>query len=332
MRVATSLFVLAITLAVTSASAQDEEKKTQARAEFQRGGDLAKAEAWADALAAFQHSHELVPHPSTLFNIGMCERVLGRFTRARENMKRALADASLPSSLAEEARTYLSEIERLLAHVSVELSPAEAGIAIDGRPLLAEAGAAPGSAPVLVAGLRPAAPGESAPSGTFELVADPGTRVIVLSRKGFRDIVRQERLAPGARTKLKLELERLPATLRIEANVGAATVRVNDVDVGAAPLEVSRPAGIYRVVVHKPGFVPHEMNVTVGPGDEAKVDASLAEERVPVTKRWWFWAGAAGVLAGGAALTYALTRPEPSPPPYNGGSTGWVVGGQSLRW
>jgi hypothetical protein len=34
------------------------------------------------------------------------------------------------------------------------------------------------------------------------------------------------------------------------------------------------------------------------------------------------------VLAAGAAVaTWALTRPEPQPPPYDGGSLDWVVGG-----
>lgn len=317
------------------ALAIDDAAKAQARAEFQRASELAKAESWVDALATFQRSHELFAHPSTLFNIGMCERVLGRFTRARENLKAALADAALPSSLADEARAYLGEIEGLLTHVTVELSPPEAGIAVDGRPLSIEPGA---KSPAMVAGIRPPGPGEPAPPsregrpGVFELVVDPGTRVFVLSRKGFRDIVRQERLAPGGRPRLTLALERLPATLRIEANVPGSAVRLDDVDVGTPPLELSRPPGVYRVVVAKPGFVSHEMNVTVEPGEEAKLDASLKPEEVPLTKRWWFWASAAGVLAGGAVLTYALTRPEPTPEPYNGGSTGWVVGGQSIRW
>jgi hypothetical protein len=38
----------------------------------------------------------------------------------------------------------------------------------------------------------------------------------------------------------------------------------------------------------------------------------MVEDRAP-TKKWWFWAGVAAVVVGGAVATYALTRPAPPP-------------------
>jgi hypothetical protein len=90
-------------------------------------------------------------------------------------------------------------------------------------------------------------------------------------------------------------------------------------------VDVLRPAGSYRVAVGKEGFVDYQAQVSVKPGEEVKLSAKLVPEQKAITERWWFWTGAAAVLAGGVVLTYAVTRPEPTPPPYDGGNTGWVV-------
>ena len=60
--------------------------------------------------------------------------------------------------------------------------------------------------------------------------------------------------------------------------------------------------------------------------------ARLNPYKEPLTKKWWFWTGTAAVIAGGALLTYALTRPSPTPPPYNPGSANWLVHAQGQRF
>ncbi len=86
-----------------------------------------------------------------------------------------------------------------------------------------------------------------------------------------------------------------------------------------------RPAGIYTVLVRKRGFDAHLATVTVAAGEETSIAAQLVETKVPLTRRWWFWTGAAGVVATGVTATYFLTRKRPEPAAYDGGSTGWVV-------
>ena len=56
-----------------------------------------------------------------------------------------------------------------------------------------------------------------------------------------------------------------------------------------------------------------------------RLSAELPEERIPLTKRWWFWTGAAAIVGAGVLVTYFATRPDPPPPPYETGSTGWLV-------
>src|SRR5712672_2584157 len=89
-----TIAVLALTLGSARAQSQPEDPNVAlARTEFVRGNDLATSSQWAAALAAFEHSYELRPHPLTVFNMGVCERALGRLTRARSMFAEAVGAA-----------------------------------------------------------------------------------------------------------------------------------------------------------------------------------------------------------------------------------------------
>lgn len=338
-RLAGSLVALALLLPATSYAApgkdpkakaeaqkpEDEELK-RARALYGEGLELVKKAQWSDALSAFERSYALRPHAMTTYNIGACERALGRYTRARVALLRALAEEQarpeqLPPSQIEEAKGYVAEIERILAQVAVTLEPSEAGIAVDGRPLEAGAGG------TLVAGIATPGAGKPPASGKFELVLDPGAHLITLTRKGYADVVVNRTFTPGQRGELRLELEKLPATLHVSSSVERAIVTVNDVDVGMAPVDVQRRAGTYRVVVKRQGFHPYQAQVVVNAGEETDLRAALVAETTPVTKKWWFWTAATVIVAGAAATTYYATRTEPDPrrPALDGGSLGWAA-------
>jgi PEGA domain len=297
------------------------ERTNEARQLFQTGVEQVQRAQWGEALAAFERSAALVEHPLTTFNIGACQRALGRYTLARRTLAKALAAGketqTLPPSYASDAEAFLGEINGLLARVAITVQPAGATLTVDGRPLLAEAGG-------FVAGVAP--PGRGAPaSGGFEVLLDPGAHVLSLALKGYTDLVVNRTFAPGSRSELPLLLERLPATLKVASDVPGASVRLGLEQLGLAPINVQKPPGAYRVLVEKRGFERYTSEVRLNAGETTSLRAKLVEERIPVTKRWWFWTAAVGVVAGAAIATFAVTRPEPSPPPYDGGSTGWVV-------
>lgn len=301
----------------------EEPGRTKARELFMQGVARVKQAQWSEALASFEESQKLFPHATTTFNIGACERAMGRYSRARRALRTALSQAAsgegeLAPSLRAEAEGYIAEIERLLVHLSVRLDTPGSRIAVDGRPLVPEG-------EEHVAGLAAPGLGSAAPGRRFAIVMDPGAHVITLSRKGYADAVVNRTYSPGTRASLTLRLDRLPATLEISSNVRDAIVTVNGKDFGPAPVSVLRPPGRYSVQVNRDGFEPYEATVNVQPGEASALRATLVEERFQLTKQWWFWAGAAVVVAGGAALTYYLTRPDPEPRPYDSGSTGWLV-------
>jgi hypothetical protein len=315
----------------TSFGSPMTSQKDEATRAFQRGTKFVGETKWAEALAAFEEAQVLVPHAITMFNVGVCERALGRYTAARATFEDALAeDASkrtvLPQRLRQDANGYLTEINRLLARVRVEVTPASVTLTVDGRPVKAVPTGKSGG-PMLVAGLLPPGKGEPVPSGSFELEMDSGRHVLTFSRPGHTDAVVAKDFAAGRAPALKLTLDELPATIDISADQPDAIVTVGDRDFGPAPVTVQRPAGTYRVVVEKNGFVTSEALLDVRAGEAAVFKATLPPEKPSVVKSWWFWTIAAGVVAGAGVGTYFLTRepPEPIRATVGEGTLGWKV-------
>lgn len=207
----------------------------------------------------------------------------------------------------------------------MHLEPPAATIAVDGRPLEPTTS---GAIPTLTAGLAAPGPGQAPPSGDFKLEVDPGAHVLVLSRPGFEDIVRRETFAKGRTASLDLVLARLDGALEVRADRSGSAVAVDGIDVGSAPVTVRRPAGRYHVAVRKAGFVTFETDAVLEPGGRVELSAPLAPEKTPITKTWWFWTVAGGVVAVATATTYFVTRPDPERPAANGGGLGWVLRAQ----
>lgn len=153
----------------------------EARELFRKGVEFAVAGRWQDALSAFERSGRLRPHVVTTYNVGFCERKLGRYTRAARAFAVALEQgnaarvSALPAELEAAARKWLREIDALLATVSVTVESSDTLLLVDGRPL-AFAGSR-GARPVaLGSALDPGAP-ERVPSVDFDVRLDPGTHV-----------------------------------------------------------------------------------------------------------------------------------------------------------
>ncbi len=309
---------------VAHAEPETDPKTEQARELFRAGSEFARDARWGEALATFERSAALRPHPGTTYNIAICQRALGRYTRAQRAFERALAqntDSELAASVIEDIKGYLEEIERTLARVQIRLAPPGASISVDGSPLEIVS-----RSPLqLSAGTLPAGGGRTPPAAEFLLLVDPGTHVFAIHRAGYADTVVRRTYRPGQRGALGLELDRLPATLRITANEPRSAVSVDGVDVGLTPVQLSRPAGSYRIAVRKAGFLPYEAAVRARAGHSVEVPARLVRDEPALTERWWFWTAAGVVVAGAVLGTYAATRPEPDRPAVDGGGLGWTI-------
>ncbi len=300
----------------------------KARAAFAKGAELAANLRWGDALAEFERSQRLRPSPGTVYNVGVCQRALGKYVLARETFREALAqhtaatNGTLPQALLAETNTFIGELDRVISTRSFTLRPASARIAIDGRPLKPVRGA---KTTTLLAGVLPAGDGTSPRSANFDVELDPGNHIVRLSRRGFSDVVRRLNVKPGSRGSVTLELKKLPARLRITSKPSRAAVAIDGLDVGLAPLTLSRPAGRYRISVRKDGYVDYNATTLLRPGEQRTLQAPLPLEQTPLTQRWWFWTGVGVAIAGAVLITYAITRPDPERPALSGGGLGWTV-------
>lgn len=317
-------FVLAFTR--PAGAAEPSGSLESARAAFKEGASFAKDAQWGAALAAFETSSGLFEHAWTTYNIAVCERALGRYVRARQTFRRALEQrgraGDLPASTVLDVERFIAEIDALVANVEVVLSPADAVVSVDGQPLEVQVS---GPEPILALGSSPRDRGRPPPAPKFRVLLDPGAHIFLISRAGFADAMTRVSLGPGEKQHLDLVADRLPATLSVSANKSDAVVTVNAIDVGVAPVRLTRPPGRYHVLVRRPGFVPYESDAVLAPGQSTDLRATLKAEEPGLLSRWWFWTAAGVVVAGAAITTYALTRPEPERPPYDGGGLGWTA-------
>jgi hypothetical protein len=307
----------------------EDETSLKARADFVLGTELVQQAKWSEALAAFERAAALRPHAITSYNMGACLRAMGRYVLARKRFLEALVQdealqgTQLSATLRDDLTAILRQIEDdTLARARITMKPATATIAIDGRPL--EPHETDGPRPVLLAGTLPAGPGRRPPAAEFDVLLDPGPHVITLSRKGYSDAVVPQTVEPGETVELELVIERLRARMKIDADPDGAVVAVDGVDVGAAPVDLRRSAGTYRVVVQKDGYVPYEQEVALAAGQEVDIRAELPVEPPALHERWWFWTTLAGAAASVVVTTLVVVY-DPQREPCNGGGLGWCV-------
>ncbi|HEU0031932.1 MAG TPA: PEGA domain-containing protein [Kofleriaceae bacterium] len=101
--------------------------------------------------------------------------------------------------------------------------------------------------------------------------------------------------------------------LRVTTTPPAATLHVDGALVGTTPFRgLAMRAGTHALVVDKPGFEPARRSVIVPAGGELDVRLALSPPHTPITRRWWFWASAAGAVVLASATIYLATSDEPT--------------------
>jgi PEGA domain len=315
--------------APSAAQAPADAQTERGRQAYLRGAAASKEEHWGEALTAFEEAAAIRDAPRVQYNIAYCQRALGRYVAARRATQRVLHDTSgLDPSEIENSKAYLVEFEGLIVHVHVTLDPDNAAITIDGRPLQLDDGAPD----TYVGSIGAAAEAKPLGKSAFTVVLDPGVHLFRATRAGHQDVVLRETYKPGESATLPMKLDVLPATISIRSEPDAAIVKIDGREVGLAPIDFQRQAGNYKLEVVLDHYETYKATLDLQAGQQSDLTAKLNPYTVPLTKRWWFWTGAAVIVAGGAALTYALTRPAPQPPAYEAGSANWLVQAQGIRW
>jgi hypothetical protein len=146
--VKTLFFALAFAFAwapsIRPASAQpgDESARMQARRLFEEGVALAKSERWAEALSSFRQSRELVPRPSTSYNIA---NAYYRLDRPVEGLAELDAYNAMPEvrgdvDARERGMRLRALLEASVAEARLAITPIDAEVFVDGRHTVGSAG------------------------------------------------------------------------------------------------------------------------------------------------------------------------------------------------
>ena len=199
------------------------------------------------------------------------EAPTGRHRAAAARARAELARESLPAPDEAELAAAASE-EMTTTRIAVLSPQLDASVRLDG--------------------------GEPQPLPLFREVK-PGQHVVQLTASGHRPAKRKLTTAKGFVTAVEIELRPLPAKLLVEGD-GGATVHVDGKLVGVLPLDeaLELEPGTRSVAVTANGYEPHQSEVTIERGGEAKlaIDLERTDQRIAAAVLLGF--GSAS-LAGG---------------------------------
>jgi PEGA domain-containing protein len=263
----------------------------EARLHFQQGVALFREQNYDAALAEFHGAYGISGEPIVLYNLGLTYKALFRYGEAMEILERYLAEsASRGHPVAKDRRaeveSIVTEMRSLLADVTIVLTPPDATLHIDGRPVAL------------------------AIDGVVKLPA--GSHVIDATAPDYLAGRREITVVAGTPQSVPLALAAIPRTgmVTITASQIGARIKVDGKELGPAPVTVELGAGGHQVEVMAPGYAPGRSELAVAPGQSRTVNIVLelppvARETTPLYERWWFWAGV-GVVAAGTVGTILL--------------------------
>lgn len=165
-----------------------QEQTTEARRLFKKGLAFAEWERWEESLAAFRRSAELVPRPSTSYNIA---NALYRLDRPAEGLVeldrlRVMAETQRDAETLRREANLRALLLVAVAELRIAITPSDASLFIDGR--------------------------LSSESGFERLVRlNPGEHSLRVEREGYITAFRQIRLDHGARKYDSIVLSTDPA-------------------------------------------------------------------------------------------------------------------------
>jgi hypothetical protein len=114
------------------------------------------------------------------------------------------------------------------------------------------------------------------------VTVEPGERVVILVKEGYRPVRRTIQIKPRQRQELRIPLE---VPLAVTSTPPGAAVHLDGEDgpfIGKTPLEGGVPVGRRTLLVKLSGYSPHRQTVEVRGGKAVSVQVTL---KIPVTLR-----------------------------------------------
>lgn len=229
-----------------------------ARAHFKRGVKLYRDASYASALAEFEAAYAAKPSAGPLQNIALCLKALYRYGEAADSLSRLLNShgGELSANERSAAKLARDELETLVGALLVHVTPPEAHVELDGKPLLPSERVRP-------------------------LRLNAGEHTIVAEAPGYARVSRNVRVASGQREQpVRIALVPTAGFVQVRASDPAATIAID-----GRPLALGQysgpvtPDAEHVVQVYRHGFEPFEQRVRVALGKTVVVEARLGAAR-----------------------------------------------------
>ncbi len=276
----------------------EQADDAEARSRFYTGAQLYQDGDYEAALLEFRESARLRPVPVVTFNIAQTLRAMHRYPEAIEELRRYLAESGeeLPPDRRATVVRTIRALERRIATVTLSVEPRGAEIRVDGRVV----GTAPLEGPLLLASGR----------RSLEVTAEGYVPV----RDEVEVVGRQPRTL-----RIRLAPRETAGTIHLTSRPERASIRVDGLEVGEAPVSRRVPFGGHVVEAELPGYETYRTSVEIAERQELDLQVVLEEETDPgLFGRWWFWAGASAVVVGATVAIVLLAQPsDPEPIPGN---------------
>jgi hypothetical protein len=176
-----AVLVLVVGCARIAHADDDVAARAQSRAFFTNGAAALEDGRPGEALAYFQRAYGLYPHYATLYNIGLCQRALGRPVDSVTALMKFLDEGG--EAVSAEQRTTASRLikegQAKIVLVTLKITPSSAKVLVDGKPLEGR-----------------------------EVLVDPGAHAIDATAAGRQPVHHTFTAEPGARPVINLTMPR----------------------------------------------------------------------------------------------------------------------------
>lgn len=261
---------------VPAVAAQDDAVELSSEVEFRRvvadALDEYERAHWEESEALFMRAHEIKPSARTLRGLGLAAFEARHYTDALHYLRDSLSDERQPLNEHQRTsvQTTIARARLFVAHLRVEVQPANAEVRINGE--LVKAG----------------------PTG--EIVADVGRLDITINADGYEVWTNRLRMSGGQREILRVDL--VPLAQRPTRAVAAAKMVTT-----AAPTTVSAISAptTLSVVSASPTVSARSTSTTVFAPATLDAASTASSDSEPTSSfSTWKW-----VVAGGAAAAVA---------------------------
>jgi hypothetical protein len=269
----------------------DSSSSMRAQALRDEGNQAMLDMRYVDALALYNQSRSLDPdNVGVEYSVARAHQLLGEYPEALSALE------SFQKRASPEVRAKVGRLDQLFSDLRSRISTLQLECSQPGARVL----------------LRDKVIG-STPLAAVRLAAGAATLQVELD--GFFPVTREVVLPAGGSLQVEVSLHARSTSslLHVKTEPGSALVSVDGKRIGTSSprVELVLPAGSHHVTASREGYDEASVPVVLKAGSTRELLVPL-EKTTPVTSRWWFWTGAALVVASGAVLTVALLRERPA--------------------